>query len=413
MLSTCIDKKMLVYFEIESFGESDYIECASDDKDLLDLYAGSGVGVACDLTGSSNLPIAAKNDSSTYKEFRDEEDGSIINIFDDLLGKLEKEVSTCREAVIRAKEKALKQQSTVGKIVCPLCPCFSYSGDHRFVQLLAHIDHRHCKHPIKVTKGTIGARRWMGQGCFVASGFKQIKVIKCLYDNDTLNSPERSDDWNYLSRSASIIRESLSPAVPHALLVDRLLVLLLDKGGPRLVSRSNLVDMDYVRKSTRQIYITQEFANVTFDDGLLYNANMNKIRISAIRRAAEFDNELWHLLPTHTESSLAIREDIYFSPPVISLVANLLKTCYREEEFISVSVDATVKIAMGLIGQSSYRCSVEERNAAAIKDDEALRRVLTVRGRTSACLLIRLLKSEKGEEIAKAFLHAFTIQMRT
>ena len=184
-------------------------------------------------------------------------------------------------------------------------------------------------------------------------------------------------------------------------------------GGPQLVSRSNLVGMDYVRRSTRQIYITKEFANVTFDDGLLYNANMNKVRISAIRRAAEFDNELWHLLPTKTDAWLAILEDIFFSPPVMSLVTQMLNTCYHDAEFISVSVDATVKIAMGLVGQSSYRCSVEERNAAAIKDDEALRRVLTVKGRTSACLLIRLLKSEKGEEIAKAFLHAFTFQMRT
>jgi hypothetical protein len=80
----------------------------------------------------------------------------------------------------------------------------------------------------------------------------------------------------------------------------------------------------------------------------------------------------------------------------------LLDQCHEHAELDYLSIDATVKCAFKIIGQSTYHASAEARNAAVISDDEALYRVLTVRGRTGAVLLITGIKSETSSLVAAA-----------
>ena len=47
-----------------------------------------------------------------------------------------------------------------------------------------------------------------------------------------------------------------------------------------------------------------------------------------------------------------------------------------------MSVDATIRAAMRIRGQASYRASSGVRNSMPFGDDVALRRILTARGRT-------------------------------
>ena len=80
--------------------------------------------------------------------------------------------------------------------------------------------------------------------------------------------------------------------------------------------------------------------------------------------------------------------------------------CQKSLNFEYLSVDATIKCCMGVMGQASYKVSSAVRNAAAFDDAASLRRVLTVRGRTGAVLAIPAIPSEKAEHISTALLAA-------
>ena len=67
---------------------------------------------------------------------------------------------------------------------------------------------------------------------------------------------------------------------------------------------------------------------------------------------------------------------------------------------MSLSIDATLKICMTVQGQASYRSSAAVRNAACFGDGEALRRVLTIRGRSGAVVLMVPVPSEDAQTIA-------------
>ena len=74
----------------------------------------------------------------------------------------------------------------------------------------------------------------------------------------------------------------------------------------------------------------------------------------------------------------------------------------RSKEFEYVSIDATIKCCMSVMGQESYRASREKRNQAPFDDETALRRVLSVRGRTGAVLAMIPVSSERAEEVCLA-----------
>ena len=77
--------------------------------------------------------------------------------------------------------------------------------------------------------------------------------------------------------------------------------------------------------------------------------------------------------------------------------------CCVRDEFRHVSADATLRCARNIVGQGDYRASKPIRNAYAIPDGEALRRVLTVRGRTGAPLLMELILEENSDCVATCF----------
>ena len=55
---------------------------------------------------------------------------------------------------------------------------------------------------------------------------------------------------------------------------------------------------------------------------------------------------------------------------------------------------------MQIRGQARYRLPRAARNQAPFGDDDALRRALTIRGRTGAPLRIAPIRSESGPDIA-------------
>ena len=71
------------------------------------------------------------------------------------------------------------------------------------------------------------------------------------------------------------------------------------------------------------------------------------------------------------------------------LRGKLMADCVRHEEFKCISVDATLRCCLPVMGQGYHRASASARSDAAFGDAASLRKVLTVRGRTGACPMCR------------------------
>ena len=120
-----------------------------------------------------------------------------------------------------------------------------------------------------------------------------------------------------------------------------------------------------------------------------------------------------NLFPTHTQHWWPMVEDVFSLQAVQNLLASIHLTLHSSNEYLCISIDATLKVAMSIKGQASYRSSAAVRNQACFGDDEALRRVLTVRGRTGAVLAMQLIKGEDAIEVASALEHALPAFGRT
>ncbi|CAE7836609.1 unnamed protein product [Symbiodinium sp. CCMP2592] len=125
--------------------------------------------------------------------------------------------------------------------------------------------------------------------------------------------------------------------------------------------------------------------------------------------ALESGNKLSTLLPTFSSHWLPILEDISSSTAFCAKIAVMTKSMEANDEWHYVSMDATIKVCLKLLGQESYRASKARRDAAPFGDDTAWRRILTVRGRTGAVLLLQPLQNESSEQLVDVLKDNFTV----
>ncbi|CAE7238208.1 unnamed protein product [Symbiodinium sp. KB8] len=125
-------------------------------------------------------------------------------------------------------------------------------------------------------------------------------------------------------------------------------------------------------------------------------------------RAQDAGNVLSSLYPTHARFWWPVLEDITYSPAVQDKLRGMLATLEQADEWLYISVDATLKTCLKLKGQESYRASKRVRNEAPFPDASAWRRLLTVRGRTGAVLLLEPIRTEKSEDIVGSFERNFS-----
>ena len=71
-------------------------------------------------------------------------------------------------------------------------------------------------------------------------------------------------------------------------------------------------------------------------------------------------------------------------PPFHEFRQRLLEDCRKHDEFCYLSIDATFKIYLNIIGQADFHASQSCRETAAIPEASAGYRTLTCRGRTGA-----------------------------
>ena len=93
-------------------------------------------------------------------------------------------------------------------------------------------------------------------------------------------------------------------------------------------------------------------------------------------------------------------EDIFQSQQMAALTRNIFSTFENDNEFLVISIDCTLKVCMSVKGQAHYRAAAEVRNSACFNDEDSLRRVLTIRGRTSAVLAMVPVRGEDATTIA-------------
>lgn len=126
--------------------------------------------------------------------------------------------------------------------------------------------------------------------------------------------------------------------------------------------------------------------------------------------ALDSGNKLSTLLPSAVMHWLPMLEDITMSPSYKSKMSSFTSHLEASGEWVYLSMDATLKVCLKLKGQESYRAPSEVRNQAPFGDELAWRRLLTVRGRSGAVLLLHPLPSEKSECIISALEECFTAQ---
>ena len=63
-------------------------------------------------------------------------------------------------------------------------------------------------------------------------------------------------------------------------------------------------------------------------------------------------------------------------------------------------MDATVRTMMRIRGQAAFNANPKVRQQQALKDEDALRRIMTMRGRTGAVFLLGMTHAEVAEDIA-------------
>ena len=114
------------------------------------------------------------------------------------------------------------------------------------------------------------------------------------------------------------------------------------------------------------------------------------------------------LLPSRVPHWMPMLEDIASSTAFQGKMERMQGALLRNDEWHYISMDATLKLCMKIMGQAPYRAPQKARDEAPFGDAVAWRRLLTIRGRTGAVLMMHPLQSESSEQIVGAMQDNFT-----
>jgi len=217
---------------------------------------------------------------------------------------------------------------------------------------------------------------------FVCSGTKQMKIITSLWDyNSVFGSPSAC---TFLSRSAEILRESIKPAPLSSMNhIDKDIRLVYTSTGPAYKSINAIHDAECPHRRVRNVYYTHGFAEILKAEVLVHSARVKSFLPRLTMRALEAGNPLASLYPGKVACWWPILEDMFTSPVVSSLMTSLKAELVQHGEYESLSVDATMRATLSILGQPHPRSSGEQ---SAFPAKDRLTRILTVRGRTNAVL---------------------------
>ncbi|CAE7796366.1 unnamed protein product [Symbiodinium sp. CCMP2592] len=363
---TCLDSKSIVLFRCfeKQPGPIPPAQALKEGQEiLLNLQAGAGQD---EWASCLTQPADSSLQESSDDEGGDPEaelDESLVQVSNTLLRSMELEVSRQLETTSNTKK-------------CPFCPFRTFQKNSR---AQSHV------------------RRYHTEGRqFVCSGTKQLKIVAALFDDDQISG---SPGGKYLERSACILRQSIVPGLSVSQNeIDRYIRLVLTADGPLLCNLSALGDTMHVRRA-RNLYYDQGFAELVFREMLMCSGKCQAAKARILTFLAGRKAQLLSLLPTMAAHWWPLIEDVFAAPVLQACSKKMVDFFIDRREFETISIDATIKCCMAVMGQESYRRSATKRNAAPFDDESAYRRVLTVRGRTSAVLAMVAVPNEKAEEV--------------
>ena len=280
------------------------------------------------------------------------------------------------------------QRSRASRRACRLCPFFEAPS------LQALVSHVRTDHSPDVR--------------YVASGSKQLYVAYAIHDDDAYHSV---NERCYIARSATVLRDSIRPALPRTLcVIDRHIVFALSHTSTAYL---NAEETSHARSHRRvgNTYYDASFAEWLLREALMLHGRARPLSARYIATLSAH-SALTHLVPSSVELWLKLIEDVFTSQIVSRLQSTTKSLCFSHNEFAHISIDATIRILRRVTGQADYRSSRHFRQLAPIPDAAASRRVLTVMGRTSALLATSLMPNESTTSIALALTEALSPEER-
>ncbi|CAE7414269.1 unnamed protein product [Symbiodinium microadriaticum] len=379
--TTSVDRLYLVLFQVggPKIEEVPLQPNFKQRRRLLELQAAAG------SEPSRARPIVCCG-SETDSELFAEEDESMCRAGDRILELLRQEV----EAVLAKRIKPVPIEDSA-MLVCPLCP-FRGFGSSNPNRLYKHVRNYHD-----------GPRQ------FCPSGTKQMKLLISIYDNDRLLGREERPDL--LQRSATLIRQTVLPALERSInQIDRYIRLVLTGSGPEYWNLTAVLQAPLRR--ARNIYYNVDFAQMLFQQTLVQNAKVHAIMAALHTRV---HGDAASLLPSHAKDWWPVLEDIFTSSAVVDMEANLVREAIGHKECLCLSIDATLRCCLSVLGQPKRRRSSREPVQAAFDEESMLRRaplipsvnsfiqakVFTVRGRTNATLIMTACQSDDARSCAE------------
>ena len=145
--------------------------------------------------------------------------------------------------------------------------------------------------------------------------------------------------------------------------IDKVIRLVLTEKGPVYVNKDAVGTTILVRRVGNMLY-TCGFANLllremTMSKGRLQEA-LNRIQLHVCLAGCELSN----LFPTNGKVMWRLAQDVFELSPVRNLMRCFMDQMHAHAEFETITVDATVKICMAIMGQAS---------GAEIRKDPTLR----------------------------------------
>ena len=269
---------------------------------------------------------------------------------------------------------------------CPLCPFRAVSTNSKNwkARITQHVRTYHMKKDSD------------GPNAYVPAGTKLLNLVKALFDHYQLTGVE---PHRLLERASNLVRAWVVPPLDHvANAIDNQLALVLTGTGPQYRAKA-IVQRQGTYRQVGYTYYDVAFFKVFLDLALVHHGRMKAVRNALISTFVAAGSRVTHLLPVRSDFWMRLLEDVIRSPFVRTVLADMMRECVAHQEFRYIAMDGTIRCAMRLKGQASYRCSADVRNEAAIPDAEAVRRVLTVRGRTGAVLSMQPVASENAENV--------------
>ena len=298
--------------------------------------------------------------------------------------------------IVRDEVRTYKKRHT-GKR-CLLCPFRQFRQPSRVVEHIA------LYHTL--------ANNWC------ASGFRQLRLAAGIYNSDNVRAVHTQGQLFtcYLQRSAALIRDQCT-GFPHMFVeplgaitnIDRYIRIINYASGPRYCH------VEFARKEQHNLrrlgntFFSRDFYIEAARAALREECRVERVQRDFIDKCA---SGVASIMPRRIQIWESLLCDIFWSPPISLRIKDLLRTCFEEGEFESISIDCTVKPTKPLVGQGSHNMPERAKREQAVPYSEQIHAIHVARGASGAVLCAEPMFSEKLSPIFNHYRDNFTDEQK-